>query len=197
MNSLIQNLRSRFLTGIITLLPLYLTYIVLKFFFKTLNDISEPILNRLSIEIPFSGILLTLLLVFSIGIAVTNFLGKKLFEIGEKIVKKVPLVSSIYSSIKQILDTITNSSPDEFKGTVYIQYPRKGLWTMAFISGESTSESGKTFFHLFVPTTPNPTSGFFLMIPKEDAIKSNMSVEDGLKTIISGGLLAPKLNPLK
>ena len=128
---------------------------------------------------------------------VSNFLGKKLFEIGEKIVKRVPLVSSIYSSIKQILDTITNSSPGEFKGTVYIQYPRKGLWTMAFISGESISKSGKTFFHLFVPTTPNPTSGFFLMIPKEDAIKSNMSVEDGLKTIISGGLLAPKLNPLK
>ena len=197
MNSLIQNLRSKLLTGIITLLPLYLTYIVLKFFFKTLNDISEPILNRLNIEIPFLGIFLTLLLVLSIGIAVTNFLGKKFFEIGEKIVKKVPLVSSIYLSIKQILDTITNSSTDEFKGTVYIQYPRKGLWTMAFISGESISESGEAFFHLFVPTTPNPTSGFFLMIPKEDAIKSNMSVEDGLKTIISGGLLAPKLNPLK
>ena len=197
MNSLIQNLRSKLLTGIITLLPLYLTYIVLKFFFKTLNDISEPILNRLNIEIPFLGIFLTLLLVLSIGIAVTNFLGKKFFEIGEKIVKRVPLVSSIYLSIKQILDTITNSSTDEFKGTVYIQYPRKGLWTMAFISGESISESGKAFFHLFVPTTPNPTSGFFLMIPKEDAIESNMSVEDGLKTIISGGLLAPKLNPLK
>lgn len=197
MNSLIQNLRSKLLTGIITLLPLYLTYIVLKFFFKTLNDISEPILNRLNIEIPFLGVLLTLLLVLSIGIAVTNFLGKKFFEIGEKIVKKVPLVSSIYLSIKQILDTITNSSTDEFKGTVYIQYPRKGLWTMAFISGESISESGEAFFHLFVPTTPNPTSGFFLMIPKEDAIESNMSVEDGLKTIISGGLLAPKLNPLK
>ena len=197
MNSLIQNLRSKLLTGIITLLPLYLTYIVLKFFFKTLNDISEPILNRLNIEIPFLGIFLTLLLVLSIGIAVTNFLGRKFFEIGEKIVKKVPLVSSIYYSIKQILNTITNSSTDEFKGTVYIQYPRKGLWTMAFISGESISESGKAFFHLFVPTTPNPTSGFFLMIPKEDAIESNMSVEDGLKTIISGGLLAPKLNPLK
>ena len=197
MNSLIQNLRSKLLTGIITLLPLYLTYIVLKFFFKTLNDISEPILNRLNIEIPFLGIFLTLLLVLSIGIAVTNFLGKKFFEIGEKIVKKVPLVSSIYLSIKQILDTITNSSTDEFKGTVYIQYPRKGLWTMAFISGESISESGEAFFHLFVPTTPNPTSGFFLMIPKEDTIESNMSVEDGLKTIISGGLLAPKLNPLK
>ena len=197
MNSLIQNLRSKLLTGIITLLPLYLTYIVLKFFFKTLNDISEPILSRFNIEIPFLGILLTLLLVFSIGIAVTNFLGKKFFEIGEKIVKKVPLVSSIYLSIKQILVTITSSSTDEFKGTVYIQYPRKGLWTMAFISGESISKSGKTFFHLFVPTTPNPTSGFFLMIPKEDAIESNMSVEDGLKTIISGGLLAPKLNPLK
>ena len=88
MNSLIQNLRSKFLTGIITLLTFIPYYIVLKFFFKTLNDISEPILNRLNIEIPFLGIFLTLLLVFIIGIAVTNFLRKKIFEIGEKIVKK-------------------------------------------------------------------------------------------------------------
>ena len=121
----------------------------------------------------------------------------KIFDIGEKIVKKVPIVNIIYSTLKQITETFTKGSPKEFKGAVYIQYPREGVWTLAFISGESKSEDETIFYHLFVPTTPNPTSGFFLMIPQKDAINSKMSVEEGLKTIISGGLLAPKENPLK
>ena len=87
-------------------------------------------------------------------------------------------------------------SMEAFEGAVYIQYPRKGLWTMAFISGNSQNKDGIDYYHLFVPTTPNPTSGFFLLIPKSDAIPTGMSVETGLKTIISGGILAPKKNPL-
>tara|TARA_B100001093_G_C26585440_1_gene909177 strand:+ start:310 stop:903 length:594 start_codon:yes stop_codon:yes gene_type:complete len=197
MNSLTQNLRSKLLTGIATLLPLYLTFIVLKILFTTLDGMSNPLLHRLGVQIPFLGMLLTLILIFLLGVIVTNFLGRKIFDIGEKIVKKVPIVNIIYSTLKQITETFTKGSPKEFKGAVYIQYPREGLWTLAFISGESKSEDETSFYHLFVPTTPNPTSGFFLMIPQKDAINSKMSVEEGLKTIISGGLLAPKENPLK
>jgi len=197
MNSFIQNIRSKIFAGIAALLPLYLTFFVLKFLFVTLDGMSNPLLYKLGIQIPFLGIFLTIILIFILGVIVTNFLGRKIFDLGEKIVKKVPIVNIIYSTLKQITDTFTKGSPNEFKGAVYIQYPRKGLWTMAFISGESKSIDGTSFFHLFVPTTPNPTSGFFLMIPKKDAIKSEMSVEEGLKTIISGGLLAPKQNPLK
>ena len=197
MNSITQNIRSKLFTGIATLLPLYLTFFVLKFLFTTLDGMSNPLLHKLGVKIPFLGILLTVILIFLLGVLVTNFLGRKIFKIGEKIVKKVPIVNIIYSTLKQITDTFTKGSPNEFKGAVYIQYPRKGLWTMAFISGESKSKEGISFFHLFVPTTPNPTSGFFLMIPKKDAIQTEMSVEEGLKTIISGGLLAPKENPLK
>ena len=114
----------------------------------------------------------------------------------EKIVKKVPIVNIIYTTLKQITDTFTKGSTDAFEGAVYIQYPRKDLWTMAFISGQSKTKEGTPYYHLFVPTTPNPTSGFFLMIPQKDAIPTGMSVETGLKTIISGGLLAPDENPL-
>ena len=103
----------------------------------------------------------------------------------------------IYTTLKQITETFTKSSTDAFVGAVYIQYPRNGLWTMAFISGESKNEEGIEYYHLFVPTTPNPTSGFFLMIPQSDTIPTGMSVEEGLKTIISGGLLAPDKNPLR
>jgi uncharacterized membrane protein len=102
----------------------------------------------------------------------------------------------IYTTLKQITDTFTKGTTDAFDGVVYIQYPRQGLWTMAFISGESKNTDGIPYYHLFVPTTPNPTSGFFLMIPQADAIPTGMTVEEGLKTIISGGLLAPSKNPL-
>ena len=196
MNSITQNIRSKLFAGIATAFPLFLTYFLLKFLFETLDEISKPILNKFGVEVPGLGILLTLVLIFSLGVIVTNFLGKKIFNIGENIVKRVPFVSTIYSTLKQITDTFTKGTSDTFQGAVYIQYPRVGLWTMAFISGESNTNDGVPYYHLFVPTTPNPTSGFFLMIPQEDAVPTGMSVEEGLKTIISGGMLAPEKNPL-
>ena len=196
MNHITQKFRSKLFAGLATLLPLYLTFIVIKFLFTKLEEMSGPILKKINLDIPGLGIILTILLVYILGLLVTNFLGKKIFDIGERLVKKVPIVNMIYTTLKQITDTFTKGSMDAFKGAVYIEYPRKGLWTMAFISGESINKDGGSFYHLFVPTTPNPTSGFFLMIPQSDTIKSGMSVENGLKTIISGGLLAPKKNPL-
>tara|TARA_Y100000589_G_C27152159_1_gene629392 strand:+ start:142 stop:735 length:594 start_codon:yes stop_codon:yes gene_type:complete len=196
MNHITQKFRSKLFAGLATLLPLYLTFIVIKFLFTKLEEMSGPILKKINLDIPGLGIILTILLVYILGLLVTNFLGKKIFDIGERLVKKVPIVNMIYTTLKQITDTFTKGSMDAFKGAVYIEYPRKGLWTMAFISGESINKDGVSFYHLFVPTTPNPTSGFFLMVPQSDTIKSGMSVENGLKTIISGGLLAPKKNPL-
>ena len=196
MNSITQNIRSKLFAGIATAIPLFLTYFLLKFLFQTLDDMSTPILDKFGIEIPGLGILLTLALIFSLGALVTNFLGRKIFNLGEKIVKRVPIVNTIYSTLKQITDTFTKGTSDTFEGAVYIQYPRQGLWTMAFISGQSKTKDGVAYYHLFVPTTPNPTSGFFLMIPQVDAVPTGMSVDDGLITIISGGMLGPKENPL-
>jgi uncharacterized membrane protein len=196
MNSITQNFRSKIFAGLAALLPLYLTFFVIKFLFVTLEEMSDPILKRFNLDIPGLGIILTVLLIYILGFLVTNFLGRKIFNIGERIVKKVPIVNMIYTTLKQITDTFTKGSTDAFEGAVYIQYPRQGLWTMAFISGESKTKDGVPYYHLFVPTTPNPTSGFFLMIPQADTVATGMSVEDGLKTIISGGLLAPEENPL-
>ena len=196
MNSITQNFRSKLFAGLATLLPLYFTFIVVKFLFISLEETSGPLLKKLGFNIPGLGIILTIILIYILGLLVTNFLGKKIFKLGEKVVKKVPVVNIIYSTLKQITDTFTKGSKDTFKGAIYIQYPRRGLWTMAFISGESTSKEGIAYYHVFVPTTPNPTSGFFLLVPQSDSVKTGMSVEDGLKTIISGGLLAPEKNPL-
>ena len=196
MNSITQSIRSKLFAGLATLLPLYLTYVVIKFLFESLEKMSGPILKQFGLDIPGLGIILTVVLIYVLGLIVTNFLGKKIFNIGESIVKRVPIVNMIYSTLKQITDTFTKGTTDAFEGVVYIQYPRKGLWTMAFISGESKNKDDIPYYHLFVPTTPNPTSGFFLMIPQADAIPTGMTVEEGLKTIISGGLLAPDRNPL-
>ena len=196
MKSITQNFRSKIFAGLAALLPLYLTFFVIKFLFVTLEEMSDPILKRFNLDIPGLGIILTVLLIYILGFLVTNFLGRKIFNIGERIVKKVPIVNMIYTTLKQITDTFTKGSTDAFEGAVYIQYPRQGLWPMAFISGESKTKDGVPYYHLFVPTTPNPTSGFFLMIPQADTVATGMSVEDGLKTIISGGLLAPDENPL-
>jgi uncharacterized membrane protein len=196
MNSITQTFRAKLFAGVATLLPLYLTYVVIRFLFESLEKMSGPILKQFGLGIPGLGIILTIILIYLLGIIVTNFLGRKIFDIGESIVKRVPIVSMIYTTLKQITDTFTKGTTDTFEGVVYIQYPRQGLWTMAFISGESKNEDGIPFFHIFVPTTPNPTSGFFLLIPQADAISTGMTVEEGLKTIISGGLLAPSKNPL-
>ena len=196
MNQIIQKFRSKLFAGLATLLPLYLTFIVIKFLFIKLEQMSGPLLKKVNLDIPGLGIILTVLLIYVLGLLVTNFLGKKIFDIGERLVKKVPIVNMIYTTLKQITDTFTKGSKDTFKGAIYIQYPRRGLWTMAFISGESISKEGIAYYHVFVPTTPNPTSGFFLLVPQSDSVKTGMSVEDGLKTIISGGLLAPEQNPL-
>ncbi len=196
MNKITQNFRSKLFAGLATLLPLYLTFIVIKFLFISLEETSGPLLKKLGLDIPGLGIILIIILIYILGLLVTNFLGKKIFNLGEKVVKKVPVVNIIYSTLKQITDTFTKGNKETFKGTIYIQYPRRGLWTMAFISGESKNIHGVPYYHVFVPTTPNPTSGFFLLVPQSESIKTDMSVEDGLKTIISGGLLAPEKNPL-
>ena len=155
MNSIIQNIRSKLFAGIATALPLFLTYFLLEFLFISLDELSAPILNKFGIEIPGLGIVLTLVLLFFLGILVTNFLGRKIFDLGERIVKRVPVVNTIYSTLKQITDTFTKGTTDAFEGAVYIQYPRVGLWTLAFISGQSIDKNGIPYYHLFVPTTPN------------------------------------------
>ncbi len=195
---MLNNIRSTTFAGLATLVPLMLTFYFVRFLYVTFDQLSAPFAKKyLNLDIPGIGILITLILIYLLGAFTTNFLGKKIISIGETILKRVPLVSTIYSTLKQLTDTISKNSLDAFKGAVYLEYPRPGVWTMAFISGESKDSNDTSYYHLFVPTTPNPTSGFFLVIPKNDTVPSGMSVEDGLKTIISGGILAPKINPIR
>jgi|TARA_B000000532_G_scaffold236394_1_gene222675 uncharacterized membrane protein len=195
---LIKNIKTKFIAGLAALVPIVLTFYLLRFIYILMNQISIPIVKKyFGLEIPLLGICIMFILIYLLGIFVTNLIGLKILELGELILKKVPLVSTIYITLKQITNTLNFKNSQTFQGTVYIEYPKKDLWTIAFISGSSKNKNNNNYFHLFVPTTPNPTSGFFIVIRKNKTIPTGLSVEDSLKTIISGGLLAPDINPIK
>jgi|TARA_B100000745_G_scaffold31549_1_gene19866 uncharacterized membrane protein len=183
--------------GLFAIVPLALTFYIIKIIIVFLDQLTAPILEKIKLEIPGFGLILTLLIIFSLGIFVTNVLGRRLFSWTERLISSIPLVKTIYNTLKQITNAFSGATQTEnYKRVIYIQYPRKELWTISFVTGESVDGSGKEYYHIFVPTTPNPTSGVFIIIPKKDAIEADLTVEEGLKAVISGGLLAPEQSPL-
>ena len=183
--------------GLFAIVPLALTFYIIKIIIVFLDQLTAPIMEKIKLEIPGFGLILTLLIIFSLGIFVTNVLGRRLFSWTERLISSIPLVKTIYNTLKQITNAFSGATQTEnYQRVIYIQYPRKELWTISFVTGESVDGSGKEYYHVFVPTTPNPTSGVFIIIPKKDAIEADLTVEEGLKAVISGGLLAPEQSPL-
>ena len=189
-----QQIKRHLIAGLLAIVPIALTFWILRFLFRFLDSFTAPILKNIRIEIPGLGIILTLLFIFLLGLFITNVLGKTIFNWGERILTKLPLVNTIYNAVKQITNAFSGKSMKNFKQVIFIQYPRKGLWTMCFVTNQSKNESGDEFYHVFVPTTPNPTSGVFIVIPQKDAVHPDISVEEGLKSIISGGIIDPGIS---
>ena len=189
-----QQIKRHLIAGLLAIVPIALTFWILRFLFRFLDSFTAPILKNIGIQIPGLGIILTLLFIFLLGLFITNVLGKTIFNWGERILTKLPLVNTIYNAVKQITNAFSGKSMKNFKQVIFIQYPRKGLWTMCFVTNQSKNESGDEFYHVFVPTTPNPTSGVFIVIPQKDAVHPDISVEEGLKSIISGGIIDPGIS---
>ena len=198
--TLVRLVRNKFITGILTLLPIYITYLLLRFiigiapnipYLRTITFFSN---NEVLADIfEFIG---ALVVIFIIGLIVSNVIGKRLFALFESIMEKVPLINTFYTSSRKIMQTLTMPGKGSFKQVVLIEYPRKGLWTLAFVTAYSKSNSGVQYVHIFLPTTPNPTSGFMLFVKEKDVKPSGLSIEEGLKTLISGGMVAPEKNQL-
>ena len=186
-----QSIKRRIFAGLLAMVPIAVTFWILKFLFSFLDGLAAPFLKSFGIAIPGLGIILTLIFIFLLGLLVTNVLGRTLFNWGERLLAKLPIVNTIYNTIKQITSAFSGSAIKSFQQVIYIQYPRKGLWTMCFVTNQSQNDNGEEFYHVFVPTTPNPTSGVFIITSKKDVIHPDISVEDGLKAIISGGILDP------
>ncbi len=200
-------IKKYFFTGLLVLVPLIITAWVLATLINTLDQslLLLPVTWRpkefLGQDVPGFGVLLTLLTIFVTGLIATNIFGQHLIAVWEGLLTRVPVVKSIYSSVKQVSDTLFSDSGNAFRKALLVQYPRQGSWTIAFLTG---TPSGDIVNHLhgeyvsvYVPTTPNPTSGFFLIMPKADVIELDMSVDQALKYIISMGVVAPNEVPPK
>ena len=191
------------LTGLFSILPLAATYWIIVKLFQFFSRPGTSIVNFIFTDnvppyVPqLSGFILTLMFIYFIGLLVSNVLGKRIIVWVENLLSRIPIVNSVYRTIKQITTSLSGPNRQAFKKVVFIEYPRKGIWTLTMVTGESTNENGNAYYNIFVPTTPNPTSGYMLYVPQRDAQETNMTIEEGLKIIISGGMLAPNKNILE
>lgn len=194
-------MRKYFITGLLIWIPLVITIWVLKLIVETLDQSLLLLPDEwrtesfLGIHVPGLGVILTLVIVFVTGVFATNFFGARLVHLWHEILHRIPVVNSIYSSVKQISDTLFSSTGQAFRKALLVQWPREGMWTIAFLTG---TPGGDVVNHLpgdyvsvYVPTTPNPTGGYFVMVPRQDVIELSMSVDAALKYIISMGVVSP------
>ncbi len=198
---MISALRRYLMAGLLVWIPLGVTIIVVKMLIGLLDRsmLLVPQQYRpeqlFGVSIPGLGVIVAVVVVLFTGVIVANLFGRKLVAIWESLLSRIPLVSSVYSAVKQIAETMFSSSGQSFRKVLLVEYPRKGMWTLAFQTGtevgEAQCKTGREVINIYVPTTPNPTSGFFIMVPKEDVVELEMSVDEGLKMIISMGSVVP------
>lgn len=187
--------------GLLVWAPIWVTYLVINFLLTAFDKVIVLLPQNyqpdvlFKIHIPGLGLIIILLVIFFTGMLVSNFLGDYLVKVWEKLMARIPLVRSIYSGVKQILSTVFGSNELAFRKVVLIEYPRAGSWTIAFQTGSANAainaKVGAEMISVYVPTTPNPTSGYLLFVPAKDVIELNMSVDAALKMVISLGVITP------
>lgn len=206
--TLLQRIRTYFLTGLVVASPVGITIYIAVAFIDLIDRNIKPLIpavynpdTYLPFPLPGIGLVFLFFLLTLLGFLAANFMGRTLIRIGEKILNRMPIVRSVYNTLKQIFETVISDNKGSFQEVVLLQYPRPGLWAIAFISGDNQGEIQSKLpedvVNVFLPTTPNPTSGFLLFVPKKDIIRLDMTPDEGAKYVISAGLVDPTVLPLK
>ena len=199
-------IKKNMIAGLLVTVPVAFTYIIFEFMITRVDGLMMPIVSKIigekgmeifkAYSVPGMGFLLLVLFIFFIGLIATNFFGKKMFKVGELVLHKIPIVRVIYTTIKKVVDMISQSQTPTFEKMVLVTYPRSPLKTIGIVAcdtrGTVLKMIGKRSVNVFVPTSPNPTTGFIIHVPVEDVNFLEMTVEEGLKMIISFGVVAPK-----
>ena len=204
---MILRLRRYLVAGLLVWLPIVATGLILKF---SINLIDRTLLlippkfrpeNLIGFEVPGLGVILTLIILLLTGLIVANFLGRRVVNAWESLLSRIPLVSSVYSAIKQITASLFSDASKSFREVVLVEYPRKGLWALAFVTGDTPKKFkkaiGEDLINIYVPTTPNPTSGVYVMTPSDEVTRLDIPVEVGLKMILSAGVVNPLDDPVE
>lgn len=196
-----SSIRRWLLAGLLVLVPLTITLAVLNWIVSTLDQTLQILPGAwhpdklLGIHIPGFGVVLTLLIVLLMGAVASNFFGKRLVQWGNSLLSRIPIVRSIYSSVKQVSDTLFSENGNAFRKALLVQWPREGVWTIGFLTGlpggDVVNHLPGDYLSVYVPTTPNPTGGYFVMLKKSDCIELQMSVDEALTYVISMGVVAP------
>jgi uncharacterized membrane protein len=202
-SGLFHRLRNYFLTGVVFSAPIGITAYIAWKFVRYLDEQTSILIpakynpeNYLPFAVPGVGLVIALVGLTVIGALTANFLGRYLIEFGEGIVNRMPVVRSVYNALKQIFETAVSQSTNSFRQVLLVEYPRKGIWAIAFQTADTTGEvrrhlNGREMLNVFLPTTPNPTSGFLLFLPRDDVVFLDMTVEEGIKLVISAGMVIP------
>ncbi len=188
-----RKLRAQFLTGIIVIVPITLTVWVLVWIFLTIDSILRPVIVFMfGWAVPGVGFAVTILLIYLAGVIASNVGGRALIHYGETLLAKLPVVRQLYTSIKQILEGFSTPGKTGLMQVVLVEFPRKGMRTIGFITNESSDESGNKVINIFIPTSPNPTSGFLQIVREEEIIRTTIPVNEALKMVISAGKVSPR-----
>ena len=188
-----NTIRTRFIAGLLVVTPLWLTYVALKFFFRTLDSFFAPLVKHsFGFSIPGLGFVLLIAFIYLIGMITSNILGRSLVHFWESLLIRIPFVKNVYQGAKQLIHTLSLSKSAGFKRVVLVEYPRAGLLAVGFVTNSIQDKStGKRFIVVFIPHTPSPTSGMFEIVPENEVIETHLTVEEGIKMVISGGLVTP------
>ena len=199
MNSLRASLKRYFLTGLLVITPIWGTVLILKTLFVTVDSILGTALADLVLPdyyFPGLGIMALVLLILIAGVLATNFFGRRMVSRWEEFLDRVPIVRGIYATLKSMMDILSFKQREKYDKVVMIQFPKNGNYCLAFVTGETREEiqslAPEPLVHVFVPTSPNPTSGYFLLVPETEVVPVEMSVEEAMKLIVSGGFYSPQ-----
>lgn len=196
MNRLLLRLRGWFLTGLLVITPIGLTILILRAIFVRLDAILGDLLRSLlGREIPGVGLLALIVVILGAGLTAQSLVGWQLIRFGQRVVARIPLVSKIYLALQQILEVFFGEQARVFREPVLVEYPRPGLWSLGFVTAETPGEAGarvgERVVNVFFPTSPNPVTGWFVCVPESEIVRLDMSVEDGIKMVISAGAFVP------
>ena len=183
-----RKLRAQFVTGILVVVPIGAAILILIWIFVTIDNILKPVATSLlGYTVPGLGFAITVVLIYLTGVVATNVVGKRLIRYGESLLARVPLFRYLYSGIKQILESFAAPRKDGFLQVVLVEFPKKGMRALGFVTSESCVESGERLISVFIPTSPNPTSGYLEIVRENDIIRTDISIDDALKMVLSAG----------
>jgi len=187
-------IRRDFLAGILVVVPLAGTALIIKWLFEAIDGVLEPAVEAIfGRPVPGIGFVVLILLVLLAGLIVSNVLGKRLVSYGESLLSEVPMVRELYNTFKQVLESVLLPHKGGFKEVVLIEFPRPGMKTIGFVTNRIKDSSGQDLVTIYIPTTPNPTSGYLEILPAADVVALDMPIDDAIKMIVSGGMISPEV----